>query len=60
MFDNIKSIKRILCPIFNNFKKYDSVINSVAKNENIIFHAFILKIKTIATLLFYDLFWFEY
>lgn len=45
MFDNIKSIKRILCPKFNNFKKYSSVINSVVKNENIIIHAFILKIK---------------
>ncbi len=34
LFDNAKSIRRILCPTENAFALYDNILNSVRKNAN--------------------------
>ena len=54
LFNNTKSIKRIICPIKNAFKVYDKIINSVLKcNEK---RLILLALGPTATILSYDLY----
>lgn len=54
LFNNTKSIKRIICPISNAFKVYDKIINSVLKcNEK---RLILLALGPTATILAYDLY----
>ena len=53
LFDNAKSIKRIICPSINAFKIYDKIINSVIKhNEK---RLILIALGPTATILAYDL-----
>lgn len=54
LFDNMKSIKRIICPIKNSFKVYDKIIKETLKvNEK---RLILLALGPTATLLAYDLY----
>lgn len=54
LFDNAKSIRRILCPSKNAFDKYDKIIESIKKNVNED-DLLILALGPTATVLAYDL-----
>lgn len=55
LFDNVKSIKRILCPVDNAYEKYKEILEASIKNsfDNVLF---ILAVGPTATVLAYDLF----
>lgn len=54
LFDNMKSIKRIICPIKNSFKVYDKIIKETLKvNEK---RLILIALGPTATLLAYDLY----
>ena len=54
LFDNIKSIKRIICPIKNSFKVYDKIITETLKvNKN---RLILIALGPTATILAYDLY----
>lgn len=55
LFDNVKSIRRILCPVENAFDKYDKILDAAkeAASDNSLF---ILAVGPTATVLSYDLF----
>ena len=59
LFNNTKSIKRIICPAYNAFDKYNiiinTVVNNVKKNKLIL-----ISLGPTATLLSYDLYKFGY
>lgn len=55
LFDNAKSIKRILCPVRNAFDKYDEILDA-AKKSATDDTLFILAVGPSATVLSYDLF----
>lgn len=53
LFNNAKSIKRILCPPTSAFDKYDSIINEAVKqNKDVLF---LIALGPTATVLAYDL-----
>ena len=54
LFDNAKSIKRIICPSFNSFKVYNKIIKSVKilKEKRLI----LIALGPTATILAYDLY----
>jgi glycosyltransferase family protein len=54
LFNNTKSIKRIICPSINAFKVYDKIINTVLKygEKRLI----LLSLGPTATVLTYDLY----
>ena len=54
LFDNIKSIKRILCPIKNSFNVYDKIIEEVLKVKEI--RLILIALGPTATILAYDLY----
>ena len=54
MFDNMKSIKRILCPIKNSFNVYEKIIKEVLKIKEK--RLILLALGPTATLLAYDLY----
>lgn len=53
LFDNARSIKRILCPKENAFDKYDEILDCIKKNYN--GELIILAVGMTATVLAYDL-----
>lgn len=53
LFDNSKSIKRILCPNKNAFSKYEKIYNTVKKNHND--EIVLIALGPTATVLAYDL-----
>lgn len=55
LFDNVKSIKRILCPVDNAYEKYCEILDASISNsfDNVLF---ILAVGPTATVLAYDLF----
>lgn len=55
LFDNVKSIKRILCPVDNAYSKYNEILEASKRNafEGVLF---ILAVGPTATVLAYDLF----
>lgn len=55
LFDNAKSIKRILCPVRNAYEKYNEIFEASKKhgNSDVLF---ILAVGPTATVLAYDLF----
>jgi len=53
LFDNIKSVKRILCPSRDAFSKYNSILNSVIINGNNCL--VLIALGPTATVLAYDL-----
>lgn len=55
LFDNVKSIKRILCPVSDAFEKYNEILETSKKygNSDVLF---ILAVGPTATVLAYDLF----
>lgn len=55
LFDNVKSVKRILCPVENAFDKYDEIFEAT-KNSADKDTLFILAVGPAATVLSYDLF----
>lgn len=55
LFDNAKSIKRILCPVENAFDKYDKILDAAKKYASD-YCLFILAVGPTATVLSYDLF----
>ena len=54
LFDNAKSIERILCPKLNAFEKYDEIIDYITKNVDKS-KLLILALGATATILSYDL-----
>ena len=53
LFDNIKSIERILCPAEDAFNKYNEILNEIKKVENS--KLILLALGPTATVLAYDL-----
>lgn len=55
LFDNVKSTKRILCPVSDAFEKYNEILETSKKygNSDVLF---ILAVGPTATVLAYDLF----
>ena len=55
LFDNMKSIERIICPTINAFNKYKEIINSIKKNvsKN---KLILIALGPTATILAYDLY----
>lgn len=53
LLDNVKSIKRILCPKENSFDKYDEILKACNKIDNS--HLFLIALGPTATVLAYDL-----
>ena len=55
LFDNVRSVKRILCPVRDAFDSYDKIFNTAKKygNDDVLF---ILAVGPTATVLAYDLF----
>ncbi|PGM59104.1 SP_1767 family glycosyltransferase [Bacillus sp. AFS053548] len=53
LFDNIKSIKRILCPAIDAFAKYDQIFEEVIKNDKS--KLVLIALGPTATVLAYDL-----
>ena len=53
LFDNAKSIKRILCPAKNAFDKYDEILNECKKQSQDVL--FVVALGPTATVLAYDL-----
>ena len=54
LFDNTKSIKRLICPATNAFKKYDDIYDYVIKNVNKS-NLLLCSLGPTATILSYDL-----
>lgn len=55
LFNNVKTIKRIICPNINAFNKYNNIINSITRNvqKN---KLILIALGPTATLLAYDLY----
>ena len=53
LFDNAKSIKRILCPVTNAFKRYDQILEEVKKHDQS--KLVLIALGPTATVLAYDL-----
>ena len=53
LFDNVKSIKRILCPAKNAFDKYDAILAECEKQSKD--KLFLIALGPTATVLAYDL-----
>ena len=53
LFDNAKSIQRILCPAVNAFYNYDSILQTIRKHSQ--YDVYLLALGHTATILAYDL-----
>lgn len=53
LFENAKSIKRIICPAKNAYEKYDEILTECKKQNNDVL--FIIALGPVATVLAYDL-----
>lgn len=53
LFDNVKSIKRIICPFKNAFEKYDDIYDSIVKNAQN--KLVLIALGPTATILAYDI-----